>query len=628
MTELPQVETEPGSARPFYTGHPRTEMYVLDAQRALGEVLFDDTVPPDRVLSPQAVVNQDGYRNMLAVLSDEASAISVGVLPGDGDGSSQHRPQYTSGSTLLAERRSNDKLPAAVQADELGALPPQSDQPRFQTFNAPQNSPPPSSNTSARDDLPSSSLQIGLPAAPGGRFATFPVKSKRKSSLVLVNGEPQDNSKSTLAEEVENALTEDVDDPAPRYETIEGVHTPPPAPPPGAAPPTMPQASLYGSSDPGAYDSGPSYVPENAGKEEESQLAYMEPPQSERRVRYGSRPIQMPRPLSSEEPNSRAQISTESDPRNYPAQSPLASSPVSLQASAPQDRIPSPPYAAEEPEDERSLSAAAAREVSRELDALMYSPPAIQSRDSNSVSLSIPPAAHPSPRSSTSSIHPSPFSRTRGGRTAGSPTAPRGSAEQSPSNTAPPSQPTPSAPSSPTQQALPQPSIALPPSSPPSLSSVGNSPFRTPPEFPSSASSANSQRPLPQPPAVPTPGKSPSLPPPGARTISAAAFRRPMPRMASEPLAGTPETSPLSIKKRDLLSSPDARRFGGVIGTGSTSSLPSVPPLEPSVSQPQERLLEEDEFDYISAYYSSGGDDVMIPPTSIIEPRGRSGSLR
>jgi hypothetical protein len=603
---------------------------------ALGEVLFDSSVPPDRVLSSQAVINQDGYRNlMLAVASDVGSATN---LVGNRDMPLRHRTQYShdaSGSSSLAERRSNDNPPAAVQADELGSWSPQPDPPRSQTFSPPQNPPPPSSSTPVRDDLLSSPLQLGSPAAPGGRFATFPVKGKRKASLVPGTGEPQDGSKSTFSEEVEQAPIKDIE-PSPRYEAIEGVPPPPLAPPPGAAPPAVPQEGPYGSFDPRVYNSGPSYSPVNAGEEDEDgQLAYLEPPQSERRVRFGSRPIQIPSPLLPEDPNGRTPLSTESDPRNL---SSLASSPVSPPISAPQDHIPSPPHATEDPEDERALNAAAAREVSRELDALMYSPPPSRDPPSSPTSLAIPPPLHSSPRSSISSTHSSPFARTRGGRTPGSPTTPRSSTEQPSSNSAPPSQPAASDPSSPTQRALP-PSIALPPASPPSLSSASTTPFRTPPELVSSASSVNSQRPLPHPPPI---SNSPGMTPAGrlgARTISAAAFRRPVPRVLSEPPTGTPETSPLSIKKREReslrpspLPSPYAARIGGGVGpfgTGSTPSLPSVRSPEPSPSsqsQSQERM--EDDFDYISAYYISGGDDMLSPSVTSSETRGRSSSLR
>ncbi|KAH9975479.1 hypothetical protein BGW80DRAFT_100367 [Lactifluus volemus] len=291
MTELPQLETVPGTPRPLYTGHPRTEIYVHDAMSSLGEILFDSSVPPDRVLSSQAVINQDGYRNlMVAVSTDAGSATS---LAGNRDMPLRHRTQYSqdaSGSSSLAERKSVDNPPAAIQADELGSWSPPSDQPRSQTFSPSQGPPPPSSNTPVRDDLLSSPLQLGSLAAPGGRFATFPVKGKRKASLVPSAGDPQGGSKSTFSEEVEQAPIKDIE-PSPRYEAIEGVPPPPLAPPPGAAPPAVPQEGPYGSFDPRVYNSGPPYVPVNAGEEDEDdQLAYLEPPQSDRRVRFGSPP--------------------------------------------------------------------------------------------------------------------------------------------------------------------------------------------------------------------------------------------------------------------------------------------------------------------------------------------------
>ena len=55
-------------------------------------------------------------------------------------------------------------------------------------------------------------------------------------------------------------------------------------------------------------------------------------------------------------------------------------------------------------------------------------------------------------------------------------------------------------------------------------------------------------------------------------------------------------------------------------------SLPSgAQPPEPS--SPQE-LHNEDEFDYISVYYSAGGDEPAGAPPSDTESRARSGSLR
>lgn len=48
ITEIPQDTTEPGSSRPFYSGHAHTESYVSEAQRNLSEVTFDASVSPAR----------------------------------------------------------------------------------------------------------------------------------------------------------------------------------------------------------------------------------------------------------------------------------------------------------------------------------------------------------------------------------------------------------------------------------------------------------------------------------------------------------------------------------------------------------------------------------------------------
>ena len=516
--------------------------------------------------------------------------------------------------------------------------------PYSQTFSHTTHLPPLPPGSLQRDALPSPSQQIGLPSSSGGRFATFPVKGKRQGTYSPAIT-PQDSSQSasTFTEDVEHALLRDPDEPAPIYEITEGVYAPP-----GKAPPVAPGESLYGGSDSKAYDGLSSYVPPSAGEgEEEVQLPYMDPPQSERRVRFGSRPIQMPRPwshldpetISAEKPGGPSPVSAEQAPFPDPAQTPLASgqggnaSPVSPKGSVSQDRLPTPPYHLAELEDEQALNAAAAREVSREMDALMYSPPPPPPPRTASpeavvpAPLSIHPVVLPPPsRQSNDSLPhpPSPFARTRN-RSPASPTASRSSAEQPPSPiNGSPSPRVPSAPSSPTQQAfLPPPNISLPPSSSPSLSSAISTPFRTPPEFPANPSPKLSQRTLPQPPLGSPPAKMPSLPPPGSRTISAAAFRRPVPRLGSDTISGSPDVNPLSIKKRDMRSSPYIPPTGGSFG--STPSLPLAQAPVPAPPQPQAQP-QEDEFDYISAYYGSVGEDSSAP-TPISETRPRSSSL-
>jgi hypothetical protein len=90
MTELPQQETEPGSTRPFYAGHSRTESYVAEALHSLGEVLLDTSAPTSRVQSSSAAIRQDGDSNFATTIpSDRMFGVTVShaVLPGDDDGS-------------------------------------------------------------------------------------------------------------------------------------------------------------------------------------------------------------------------------------------------------------------------------------------------------------------------------------------------------------------------------------------------------------------------------------------------------------------------------------------------------------------------------------------------------------
>jgi hypothetical protein len=505
--------------------------------------------------------------------------------------------------------------------------------PHSQTFSHTTHMPTPSiSGSLQRDTFPSSSQHNGPPSPSGGRFATFPVKGRRQDSFAPAIAEPQHSSQldSTFTEEVAHALLKDTDEPAPMYQVTDGDPASPLAPPPGAALPVAPRANLYGSPDSRAYDGLSSYVPPNAGEgEEDVQLPYMDPPQGERRVRFGSRSIQIPNPWTKS--GGPTPTSTEHDPFPDSAQMPQEES-GSLKDPVSQDHIPTPPDALREPEDERALNAAAAREVSREMDALMYSPPAAPPRTAspeaealNPAPLSIPPVAYPPPPPPPNDTltHPlSPFARTRN-HSPGSPTASRSSAEHPSPNNVPPSPRVPSTPNSPTVQAsLPRPSISLPLSSSPSLSSNSSAPFRTPPELPANPSPKPSQRALPQPPLGASAAKSPPLPPSGNRTISAAAFRRPVPRIGSDTFSGSPDVSPLAIKKRDMRGSPYSPQTGGLFG--STSSLPIAQAPVPAPPQPPH----EDEFDYISAYYGSEGDDLGGPPLGISETRPRSDSLR
>ncbi len=90
MIELPQQETEPGSTRPFYTGHPRTETYVAEALRALGDVLFDTSIPSGQAQSSPTAIRQYSDSNFTPIASSDklfGTIVSPVVLSGDSDGS-------------------------------------------------------------------------------------------------------------------------------------------------------------------------------------------------------------------------------------------------------------------------------------------------------------------------------------------------------------------------------------------------------------------------------------------------------------------------------------------------------------------------------------------------------------
>ncbi|CCM03442.1 uncharacterized protein FIBRA_05575 [Fibroporia radiculosa] len=303
-----------------------------------------------------------------------------------------------------------------------------------------------------------------------------------------------------------------------------------------------------------------------------------------------------------------------------------------------------PPAASDDPMDEQSLNAAAAREVSRELDVLMFN-------------ASSPPAAHresspiPSPRSSfarppislrpsmeiSTSLPGSPrveaqYIRTRD-RSAASPTSISSGGQASAIPSVGPTRyvgddPSPS-------PILPGSSLARassPPQPPPTVAVSPGTPYRTPPEGISPASSQINAPMYSLPPAMTGSGASFSQFPTSGGKISAAAFRRQQQlRSMSSPTvdnsSGGPvaaDTSPLVVKKRPL---PQLQHPAQRPGQG-TPRMPSAPltvrnrsptgdPAEPdgryrtpSAVGVGNRVSQEgggsdDDYDYISAYVNT-----------------------
>src|SRR5260221_1940072 len=235
MAELPQEETGPSFARPFYTGNVRTEAYAADAMRALGEISMDASIPSGRAQLPMDVNYQDSDLNAMQLSlpgNDSSASLGWGGLPDDGAGPSQYRGRYGNDAPRpsLGEVGDYGRLPATSHVDEHGAFPPQPDVTRLQSFMSRKPPPLSSPNTTLRDDSPPLSQQVVSPTPTGGRFATFP---GRRDSAAQMMAEPLSASRSTFEDMGLLSPPEgDAENAAPRYDAIEGTRTPPPPPPP------------------------------------------------------------------------------------------------------------------------------------------------------------------------------------------------------------------------------------------------------------------------------------------------------------------------------------------------------------------------------------------------------------
>ncbi|KAI0711220.1 hypothetical protein C8Q76DRAFT_797541 [Earliella scabrosa] len=288
-------------------------------------------------------------------------------------------------------------------------------------------------------------------------------------------------------------------------------------------------------------------------------------------------------------------------------------------------RAPTPP--ATQLLDEKSLNAAAAREVSRELDALMMSsPPQSPTQTqpppsplSNRPQYSIPPyqrrAVSPLPSLSTA---PAPGSQPTSPRLEGMYVRERDRSGSFPATRAPTLDtiPVPASPAASDGSDQQRPSINLPKPSSPALSSDTNgTPFRTPMSTPSGPPQSGSFYNLPS-----TTGSNASFNSAGGpRTISAAAFRRPQPQARNMSVdsvgSGVADTTPLNVKKRGALpASPYPSQNlqpGQGLGQGPRSA--SNPYLQQGYGE-QDRPVShyrqdgEDDFDYISAYTDDNAD--------------------
>lgn len=298
-----------------------------------------------------------------------------------------------------------------------------------------------------------------------------------------------------------------------------------------------------------------------------------------------------------------------------PSETTRAVSPLSQHPTSPQ-RTDARGHADNDGDEERARNAAAAREVSRELDALAFSAPAPVTYSIHPTQSQSPPQAsymsgqaYP-PQSHQHPLPPVPQTlapqqvppHSRSPSPLAPPHAPFAHRSISPHLSLDPGETRPLPNTVGSRNSSPRPSsIRLPPSSLSSVQSAVSSsvpspasaPYRAPPEYP-----------RPQPPfSSPLMTKSTSSLTSGAlgvRTISAAAFRRPA-RNGSESgsalsaLGGPADTSPLSLRRPTVSPAPSTRNTGAM--TTRRLSVINPDPVRP----------DEEEFDYISAYM--GGDE-------------------
>ncbi|PSR77162.1 hypothetical protein PHLCEN_2v8027 [Hermanssonia centrifuga] len=605
----------------------------------------------------------------------EISGSSIGGLPAGSFMSAEKSPSQSSGLPptnpfASPSPQAQPLSPVNTDVNEFGAYPSQSG--------------PYSPRSTSLRNLSDQQQTGAVPGPRGGRFATFPTKGAmgpraqpgpssissalapimddRVPSIEIDRGNDSFSSSVALAlgqqwvaddprserrpsnSKMSEALKDGRDDepPPPKYSPTAELS-------PNTSRPTSIENELGQPATPSSI-APPSVlaVQANGEEDEDTGLAYMSPAEDDnkstassvrergdRRVRFGGADD-----IDEEQERRSVRTGNGVPPTQIDTSSGSVSNLQTEHSSIPAVATASSPVTALRPEEEeRALNAAAAREVSRELDALMMSSPPrpiepLTPPVSASLNSSLPfsgrgvaprgvslrdgppsPASLPNDsnylreRDRSGSIPTSPISDS--GRTTAQlqqafrPVSPPGHEERE------------------QQPLIPPPSLSFPArSTSPSVSTVSTgTPYRTPPEYPMQPTGPGSFYNLP---AVSGSG---SFSPTG-RTITAAAFKRQIRNPSTPTVEGNqPDTSPLIVKKRPLPSSPypgqrvqpdyagtpripSASAPGGTgQGVGSDWQNRSSPMAAPRSSQEDGRgsvhereQAEDDDYDYISAY--------------------------
>ncbi|KAG6830787.1 hypothetical protein H0H87_007040 [Tephrocybe sp. NHM501043] len=676
IAEIPEEQTQPGMARSLYYGRTKTEQLLSEAHRCINEVVMS-TVPsnpnPQRELQQPHIQQQPAFQVGLGFQSPPQLPISTPQSTFEVPGVAGQTPQHQWSPPQQPNDHYSPYLPAPQglgtgQFFDQGSPAPGS--PTHQRYpsgqniqtNAPYQAveeqvvPPPHSVDDFGVNTSSPGLGNQQGQAAGGRFATFPVKNR---GYALNDPQAQANRDSdsfstSVAQALSSSQSPPGTEPQPSFSYqvshAQG-YVPPSGPPVGAAAPP---------SQPGQL--GPHQEERNVYSDDEGGLAYMagsddhHDNNSSRHVRFEQmqnvdeelerRSYQAPDPANAPPPQDHPNQDRESlpspdhehQPPQYEAIPPLNDSGLPTQTGTEsgnhspstdtrfqtQRRVPPPTF--EPADDERSLNAAAAREVSRELDILHFNPPTPQQERTSSGSQGAPgyggqnnePLAPP--QTQFSGGEPSPNSD--------SPTLPYPSYNTPPTNY---EQPKSQAPypqeNNQYQNQISRPSYdlqsgghndnqpRLPPLTTQTTPSPYQTPYGTPGDYPRGLGTAPS-------PVTKSSTSLHSQVPAGARTISAAAFKRPQRMVSGEippSLVDNHSTSPLSVKKR-LPSSPYPQgRESSPSRRGRSGS-----PAQPAAPAPSQALppipKEDDDYDYLSAYVDPGA------PQQQDAQRGRTAS--
>lgn len=649
VAEIPEDVTQPGLPRAYYSAHPRVSALVSEAQRGIAQVAFT-AISSGRV--SQGEYERPSSTQTSPQIQAQQSLLSGSpYLPAPRVGSGLHMGGF--GSESLSPPHPNQRT---ASADELGVSTPTSTH-ASHFASVPARGP---------------SLGILSHDGPAPSTSLLSYSRQADTMAGSPSALPVHDTSGSLTNSIADALSRSdsnsfslnrpsVDDPAPKYEPFvpgsgarytgfgDTRRSKSPSLPPGAAPAAI-QAwdgglgsdieerrtvsecndnamsvmsgneqttSITGLSDRRTSQESVGGMPYDRDEEpEDSQSSEIVLQKMDRRVKLGTEDdeaeVEGSRP-SPETTESQKRIPRVPPPpvdtevptppehtRIVSSLSQQSTSPLQTQAQAYSDR--------DDGDDEHSRNAAAAREVSRELDALAFSTPAPVTYSNHPTQSRAPPQgsymsgqAYPPQPHQQLHIH--------------APQQVPNQASQPPSPLAPPNAPFAH------RSVSPHPQISVDPGEsrplPNIVASRSSSPRPTSPRLASSLSSVQSPTSVPyrspsEYPRPPPPFSSPLMAkstssltsgaPGGApRMISAAAFRRPgrngsesMSTLTSAGYTGPADTSPLSLLRPSASPASSMSRKSGAMRRLSV--------INPDPVQP-----EEDEFDYISAY--TGGDE-------------------